>query len=780
MISLVPYPVSVRESRGSFAIQSKTIQVGDCGDAKESLAIRHKIKSLGFAPVNKASLPPLTAVIGQPMVEECLPPDKEEGYALHCDARGLVIRGADRDGLFLGLTTLEQLLNGGKTVPHVKIEDYPAFRFRMHHDDISRKQVSTVKDFKRIIRLLSYYKVKYYTPYMEDMLYLPSFPDIGEGRGRLMPNEVKALLAEAERYNVIVFPTYSLIGHQENLLQHPNYRKYAREVFQEPSAYDVSKPSLRPYLRKVIKDVCSAFPTSPFFHACFDEVIGLTEKELLGHANWCATEVAKYGKEMLMWVDMFKNHYGLKKIHKLASNVIPVEWEYGDPGKMEKAYTDAKLTPLGLASYCCHSQFLPDFTSGKANLDAWAGVMRRWGGEGYGSSIWGDNGYENARDLCWNLYAYNAESSWTGQPGRKDFESRFQHTFYGRFLPELQKIIEKIAPQRRLSSHFCWQLFRYKLPALIRMVNQDPALAAKAQADRKDLQWALQAVARCRRLALREAAHLDHFTVALRRDLNVLDRVLLAERIRRGWSGTALRQALEKALSDLAEVKKLYTAVWLRHNKRPNIEVSLAVFDQVSRSLQDFQKSPPAPGRQFCCLNLEEAGKLCDPKVGGVPLGLAKINGIPYRFADDSWTHVSLDPKKPIVLSCDPARVKDIHLIYGGQAIPAQADEHKPLVEVRLLRNGRTVYQEKLLTVQHICDWWAPHGEHMWAGGGLKHTDPARVEYAVDAGTFFGVLHLHGFKPKGVEADALSLQLLPRGKANMALLAATLELDKPI
>ena len=87
----------------------------------------------------------------------------------------------------------------------MQITDWPAIAVRYHHDDVSRKQISTVEDFKRIIRLLSGWKIGHYTLYMEDVLHIASHPRIGEGRGKLMPEEVRELVKYAQQWNVELF-----------------------------------------------------------------------------------------------------------------------------------------------------------------------------------------------------------------------------------------------------------------------------------------------------------------------------------------------------------------------------------------------------------------------------------------------------------------------------------------------------------------------------------------------------------------------------------------------
>ncbi len=199
------------------------------------------------------------------------------------------------------------------------------------------------------------------------------------------------------------------------------------------SSYDVRKPEVRVFLRDVIRDVCELFP-APYFHAGFDETQGIGAEEFLDHANWCARELKKHGKQMCMWVDMIYNHFGYDMIQRLEDNIIPVNWEYGAtegevPHQRELA---AQGRPVwGLAGYG-GGKFLPDFARGKANIDTWVKVGRETGTPAIFASQWGDYGTENHRDLRWNMFAYLGEATWSGERARKeDFEARFQRSFYG-------------------------------------------------------------------------------------------------------------------------------------------------------------------------------------------------------------------------------------------------------------------------------------------------------------------------------------------------------------
>jgi hypothetical protein len=746
-------------------------------------AARHRLATLGFALRPDATLPALTMRVGAPAAP---PPrvTRSEGYGLLVDRRGIALRGADADGFYWGLATLAQLGAGDAARAGFQtavIRDWPAFAFRCHHDDISRGQVSTVAGFRRIVRLLSNFKVRCYTPYIEDMLALPSCPDIGVGRGRLEADEVRALLAEARLWNVTVFPTFSLIGHQENLLALPRYRRYAREVFQRPSSFDPAKPELRVFLRRVIADVCALFPDAPFFHAGFDETQGVPEDDLIAHANWCAAEIARHGKRMLMWIDMFKNHFGIERLQALSPAIVPVEWCYDDPLPAAERYRAARIAPLGLAGYNNWSRFLPDFREGKRNIARWTKAARRMGSAGFGASQWGDDGYENSRDLCWNLFACNAEAAWRGRAPAADFERRFQTVFYGRSLPPLRRLIEHEQTRRRIPPPAGRRLFRTPFAGLVRLTQTHPGLAARAAADERLATRMLRLTASAQRMARREAEQLDAFKVALERERLVSRRLLLAARLaREGAKLTeASRRAAREHLREHARVRALYRRDWLRRNKRPNIELSLDVFDTVAASLRAWLRPPRQVPRGYACLALEGRNLQADDAVAGVPRRDALIGGVPFRFPEGPRTHIRLTAGDRVTLAMPPMAVKDLHLIYGGINLPADARARRPLLTVRLRRQGRVVFAERLRAIRHVCDWWAPRGEHIWAGGGLRYADPRRVAFALAPGDHHGLLHLRGFRPRGVTADAVELEMAAdAGKTAVALFALTAEEGK--
>jgi hypothetical protein len=228
------------------------------------------------------------------------------------------------------------------------------------------------------------------------------------------------------------------------------------------------------------------------------------------------------------------------------------------------------------------------------------------------------------------------------------------------------------------------------------------------------------------------------------------------------------------ALADeLARERDAWRALWLRAYKPEGLEVSSGVFDRAIAALRAVgAPSPAVDPRRWLPLDLDAAFDQAFADVAAVPIGLAAVDGVPLRFAPLARTHARLDASRTAVeASFAPTPVRDLHLVVAS---PRPADETRsPGLRVELRRAGRAVFTEDLRRIEHLCDWWAPLGEHMWAGGGYAYVDRARVAYALSPGHNYGLCRVHGFAAGGVEADGLALSALDG--AQVEVFAATVE-----
>jgi hypothetical protein len=773
--TLIPVPQRVRAGKGSFALPAQACILHP--SAAELPAIKRIVRSLGMRLHRDPACREAGAIVGRPHGDSA-PPAHPEGYALDISRDGVELAGADLDGLYWGLTTLQQLAADSGRVPACRIQDWPAFAVRGHHDDISRKQVSSLADFKQIVRLLSQYKINSYFLYIEDTLHLKSYPDVGRGRGKLTPREVQAIVAEGAKYNVTIIPSFTCIGHHENMLSNPKFARLGRKVFHCMSSLDPDKPSVRAFLRKAIADVCALFP-GPYFNMCFDETQGVTEEAYFKHANWCAEQIVAHGKTPVMWVDMIYNHFGFDALTKLHPAIIPINWYYGDTTKGVRHHKELVAQGRdvwGFGSHNTHCRFVPDYAEVRDHYAGWMRQLQRVDGTAFIASTWCDDGGENQRNMAWNLIAAFGEYAWSGK--RADAatqEARFEHSFYGVRLPKLERLVKEFPSSLSLDMRTFWQLHRQNAWSFLRRAAAEPTGQRAAAADEKKIQRALVTVADCKAKAHTRAGYLDHISVGLRMILSVVHRRQAAHAMLADHTPAAIKREARAVMGELRSVRAAYQELWLRHNKRPNIEVSLGVFDRMIASYEAIAR--PArltadENARFVPLDLGNAYNVMFADVAGIPCGLARVNDVPFEFADVLHTHVALTRDAPALdIECEPARACDLHLLVTCGTHPENG--RRPALRVELFCQGTRVYCETLRALTHMVNWWAPRGEHMWAGGGLAHADARRVRFGLEPARYFGILHVSDFALQNREVDQLRLTALSDDEVQV--FAATVE-----
>jgi hypothetical protein len=334
------------------------------------------------------------------------------------------------------------------------------------------------------------------------------------------------------------------------------------------------------------------------------------------------------------------------------------------------------------------------------------------------------------------------------------FDRRFNTVFYGHAMPRLQRITQ-LGASLDLSPREYWQSHRRNTYTMVRMAKADPKLGRKLEKDRKLLEQALSDLDECRKLAVREKSHLDHWEDGIRRTLSVVHRMQLgAEVAAKKPAAGRVRSWANQLTRELASVRQQYAGLWLRHNKRENIEVSLDVFDRMADQLKVFAAAYPfkpavTPG--FAPVDLSRHYNVNYTSIGGVPIGPAVFNDVPFRFADSAHTHLELKtPGQSIDLPVGPLHLADLHLIAAGRC--PNDRQPRPGLRVEVLRDDLCIVKDELLHLTHLVDWWAPFGEHMWAGGGFRYVDPLRVQPALKPNEYHGLMQIHRFglvgKPK--------------------------------
>ncbi len=398
--------------------ESATVSPGILiGNPERDPAVANRMADLGLS-------------ISAPMVDE--------GYVLGVDSDGIVIGARTSEGILYGTMTLRQMLaahaeNG--ILPGVSIHDWPEFQIRGTQDCISYGQVSTMENFKDIIRFLAEYKMNTMFLYIEDMFQFEAYPTIGAGRGALTREQVDELEAYAAPFNVEIIPDFEMLGNQPTLLQLVDE---VRPLAEFPGAHTFAiNEKTYEFLDNCVRELAAAFD-SKYFHAGLDESwdlgYGKTE-ELMNRVGTSTVHVdhylrlneiiRKYGKTMIMYSDYLLKYP--ESMERLPRDIIQMDWQHGlDPARIEsmQSFLDAGFTQITSSAIRNSNWIMPRFDRGAiAKSDRVINGSLRYkekGGTVLGSMVasWGNDGCKNLRELNYYAYGYFSELTWS--PEQRD------------------------------------------------------------------------------------------------------------------------------------------------------------------------------------------------------------------------------------------------------------------------------------------------------------------------------------------------------------------------
>ena len=463
---IIPTPQEVKSGVGKFRITSSTkIILGIGATAEDEFAAEQineylaELKDVQLKTVREKSgrsiaanyifLGPPTGGFAKRFLKDrkldLTPEMKNEGYALNCSRDGVVIVGESVTGRFYGVMSLLQLIRGEKkrlTVPGISLRDWPQQSFRGISDDLSRGQVSTLANFRKIIRFLGKHKLNVYSPYIEDIFRFKNHPLIGKNRGALSAGEVKELDAYAKKYHVEMIPIFETLGHWENILAIPQYVGYAE--FPGAHTVNVSDEAVYGLLNEMIGELAEAF-SSPWFNMAADESwdVGLGANKARVAASDLATVhaehykrvfdiLAAHKKKPMMYGDIILKNPTI--LEKIPHNVVMVDWHYDvqstypSPEVFKAAGFPFVVSP---AVWNFTGPF-PNYINSFVNIENLNRDGFENGSIGLLTSTWNDYGGEELRELNYYGYAWTAECAWRPmKPDLQKFNEKFFSAFFG-------------------------------------------------------------------------------------------------------------------------------------------------------------------------------------------------------------------------------------------------------------------------------------------------------------------------------------------------------------
>lgn len=411
-VSIIPQPVSLQIDKGNFTIDANTGLIYKSSD-KDIKAAAHFF----VAGINKLSGFTLSQNKKKAHnIELNIAPTTEigdEGYLLNVSQDKISIRANTRVGLVYAMQSLFQVLpqirtNMVLTVPCMQVKDYPRFKWRGMHLDVSRHFFSTdmVKEY---IDLLAYYKMNTFHWHLVDdqgwRIEIKKFPKLTEiGAWRVDQNdkvwssrpqakegetatyggfytqkEIKEIVKFAADRGVTVVPEIEMPGHVASAIA--SYPELScSQKFQLPltggdytnisSNYCAGNEEVFKFNEEVLIEVMALFP-SKYIHIGGDEV----DKTAWKNCPKCQTRMMN---ENLKTEEELQSYF-IKRIEKfivskkrkmigwdeileggLAPEAAVMSWR-GEKGGIEAAKMkhDVIMTP-GNPVYFDHYQAGPD------------------------------------------------------------------------------------------------------------------------------------------------------------------------------------------------------------------------------------------------------------------------------------------------------------------------------------------------------------------------------------------------------------------------------------
>ncbi len=452
---LLPYPQHVQYGTSRLALHGLAIEFASLPSEEERFAARQLSMFIAERtgvriPVwdTKKSSPAIVLERSGPADPLPIPgehpgPESREAYELTVTSSGASVRSRSSAGVFYGIQTLAQLIEGSgeaASLPSVEIHDWPALAYRGTMVDMSHGPLPTEDEVKRQLDFLARWKANQYYLYSEASIQLTDDPLLNP-EGRFTKDEVRRIIAYGRERHIDVVPNLELYAHLHDLFRIERYANLAD--IPHGTEFDPRNPKVMDVLTDWINQFVDLFP-SPFANIGFDETFQIEMATKAQGTSATPTQLfvkqltrvtnlfQQRGKTVLAWGDIMVRYP--KIIPELPHGLIAVAWYYTAE---DKKYTHW-LRPL-VANNVPHfvqpavtswAQVAPDFDTTFENIDTFLAAGRESKALGLINSVWSDDAQLLYRMSLPGM-AYGAAAPWQSGPmDRANFFSTYAQIMY--------------------------------------------------------------------------------------------------------------------------------------------------------------------------------------------------------------------------------------------------------------------------------------------------------------------------------------------------------------
>ncbi len=300
--NLIPYPSEIHATGGTYILPTNTLTFENGSvDAHFLTLIKSSFTTIEIKEGTKANIS--CEIVDSDTI-------KKEAYQLSINNNGVEIKASTHAGLFYGIQTLRQLIQvgtqGSSKIPMVEIVDYPRFKWRGMHLDVSRHFFS-VDEIKQFLDYMAMNKLNTFHWHLVDdqgwrleIKKYPKLTEIGAWRdnvgfsanqdkglnrinstpygGYYTQEHVRDIVAYASDRNITIVPEIELPGHSAAaLVAYPEYycnNAGALKIWDQAGVsagvYCAGKEQVFTFLEDVLDETMALFP-SEFIHIGGDE-----------------------------------------------------------------------------------------------------------------------------------------------------------------------------------------------------------------------------------------------------------------------------------------------------------------------------------------------------------------------------------------------------------------------------------------------------------------------------------------------------------------------------
>ncbi|UCG17246.1 MAG: family 20 glycosylhydrolase [Phycisphaerales bacterium] len=540
------------------------------------------------------------------------PGQSPECYHLRITPQRVELVGRTATGLLQGIRTLLQIGRScGRRWACVSIVDYPSFAVRGFYYDVSRGKVPTVDTLKKMVDRLAGLKVNQFQIYVEHVFAFAFDPEISRGCSPLTADDIRGVDAYCRDRRIDFVPSLASFGHMGRVLSLPAYRELA-EIETAKSWADMTwadrvrgltldscNTRSRDLVEKMYAEYVPLF-SSKLMNACADETFDLgkgrnqaraaggagTGRLYVDHIKWLGELCARYGKRMMIWGDVVKQHPEF--VSELPEDTILLNWLYGADSDYQST---ALFAEAGLETYACPgcsgwNRFVNGINNADLNIRRFSAAGVRYGSHGFLNTDWGDEGHVNFLACSWHPVVLGAAMGWNeGAPAPDAFDRAFDFVLFGRRDGRASEALRHVARAGdRLDQ---WRVFYAPFDDANEHARMGAEPAAQAEHDGRAAAELFDAY---RDSGCGDPQDSAELAVACRFVALTGWKVRLAQARHGNGEGSGAAPVAEFAdfAAEVRERSGEFESLWMGRNRRSELDRVLGVFNRVAEEAEQI------------------------------------------------------------------------------------------------------------------------------------------------------------------------------------------------